>query len=340
MAAHENSPYIHMLGLMVLPTAMSGIVSANSNVGLLENQVAFSDESVKLLSTQDGLREVAHGLSESTSKVSLTTERDLSSLKYGEDILIVDERSLGSEKIMSLTDELKTVLIHGTPIIMLSDSSAILSNIADDLRISYGYAVGGSAYGLKYDPLSGISYALCIGAEQISVQTINENLIDAYVWGVDKLQNKARAHDSLSLTELKTYDISPDGVPPADARWYQVTQLEYNWNFNPYGKLNIRTIYEKIANDGDPSYSYYAAHYILQSVPGRSRVGQVITIRPIWSYRLWLLRGRIIQAKCCRHINPRRHLEATPPLQACKQMWVQILQGSHLGYLGDIRLTL
>src|SRR5690606_34083433 len=113
---------------------------------------------------------------------------------YGEDILIVDERSLGSEKIMSLTDELKTVLIHGTPIIMLSDSSAILSNIADDLRISYGYAVGGSAYGLKYDPLSGISYALCIGAEQISVQTINENLIDAYVWGVDKLQNKARAH--------------------------------------------------------------------------------------------------------------------------------------------------
>jgi hypothetical protein len=284
-------PIYILLGLMVLPTAMSGIVSANSNVGLLENQVAFSDESVKLLSTQDGLREVAHGLSESTSKVSLTTERDLSSLKYGEDILIVDERSLGSEKIMSLTDELKTVLIHGTPIIMLSDSSAILSDIADDLRISYGYAVGGSAYGLKYDPLSGISYALCIGAEQISVQTINENLIDAYVWGVDKLQNKARAHDSLSLTELKTYDISPDGAPPADARWYQVTQLEYNWNFNPYGKLNIRTIYEKIANDGDPSYSYYAAHYILQSVPGRIAWGNyyhtsdmviqtVATVRP------------------------------------------------------------
>lgn len=258
-----------IMGLMMLPVTMSGQVLADSDLVMPEDQIVFSDKSVKVLSTQAGLTNIAQVLSKSTSKVSTISQADLSSLKQGKDILMVDERSLGSKKVATISKELKNSLLQGIPVVMLSDSPDVISSMANEQRISYGYLLGGTAYGLKYDPLSGISYVLCVGAENKSAQTNIENLRDAYNWGVEKLQNKAREAISTSGLESLPSDISINGAPPSNAYWYQVTQLQYNWIFSPYGKLNIRTIYEKIANDCDPSYSYYAAHYILQSVPGR-----------------------------------------------------------------------
>lgn len=126
----------------------------------------------------------------STSKVSMISGADLTSLSQGEDILIINERSPGSLDVSDMTTELKNAVVRGIPIITLSDSSDLISGIADELQISYSFALGGTAYGLKYDPMSGISYALCIGAEHVTAKPMPKTLKMRTIGGLTSSRTK------------------------------------------------------------------------------------------------------------------------------------------------------
>jgi hypothetical protein len=84
-----------------------------------------------------------------------------------------------------------------------------------------------------------------------------EALREAYKWALSHLKPNSGAVKIESLS--------------SGAYWAYKSQLDVTSKdiWKPYGRLNIRTIYYKLINDGSSQYDWYDVHVRQQSVPGK-----------------------------------------------------------------------
>lgn len=102
-----------------------------------------------------------------------------------------------------------------------------------------------------------ISGGMFMSREFASFGSPNKVLKDAYKWALSNLKSNAG-----------TLEIKPTS---SGAYWAYQHQLDVSSEnlWEPYGRLNVRTLYYKLMNDKSTAYDWYDVHVRQQSVPGK-----------------------------------------------------------------------
>ncbi len=162
-----------------------------------------------------------------------------------------------------LEELVRREILSGIPVIVIGDPGVINGAFKGQFfaelvagRGPDGKPVGGATvYGYVTYPSNGV----LVSKEFISIDDKTKAIKGAYNWALSNLQPNAGA---LRL-----------GVAPlsSGAYWSYKGQLDFTSgdNWEPYGRLNVRTLYYGLIDDGSSQYDWYDVHVRQQSVPGK-----------------------------------------------------------------------
>lgn len=157
---------------------------------------------------------------------------------------------------------IKEEVLSGIPVIVI-DNPKLLKDIFEGQfypRVVGGQRPDGTPLG-KEHVYGYVTYPRSDGMLMtkvfISVDLSPKAIEDAYNWAIKNLQPDA---GSLEVQPLSS-----------GAYWGYQSQLDFTSgdDWKPYGRLNVRTIYYKLINDGSTTYDWYDVHVRQQSVPGK-----------------------------------------------------------------------
>ncbi len=176
---------------------------------------------------------------------------------HGRHILIVDGKHAKNIKLNSLRSFLKREILSGVPVIVVNGNTRIVKRLFKGQF--YPTVIGGrtpddkpigreTIYGYINYPIDNKTLVTKVF---ISTDSSPGIILEAYKW---------------ALSNMPSTRVAIKSTAPY---WKQICQLNYTTgdSWKPYGKLNIRTIYYKLYNDGSGKYDWYDVHVIQQSVP-------------------------------------------------------------------------
>ena len=175
-------------------------------------------------------------------------------------ILVVESSYV--ENNPRLKQLVKTEVLSGIPVIVLGDPSILHGTFKGQFFAEFvaGKGPGGrinhaTVYGYVVYPSNGILQS----KEFASIDSLSNALKEAYEWAVKNIEPNAG-----------TFKL---GVEPlsSGAYWSYKSQLDFTTgdNWKTYGRLNVRTSYYKLMNDGSSQYDWYDVHVKQQSIPGK-----------------------------------------------------------------------
>jgi hypothetical protein len=170
-------------------------------------------------------------------------------------ILVVDGKY--AKKDPKLKAFLKTKILSGVPVIVINGNTDVVKNLFKGQfcpevvagRTPDGKPIGKeTVYGYIVYPIDNKTLMTKVF---ISTDPSFEAILEAYKWASNNMPN---------------VPVTIKATP----YWNQIYQLDYTTgdSWKPYGRLNIRTLYYKLYNDGSDTYDWYDIHVRQQSVPG------------------------------------------------------------------------
>ena len=181
-------------------------------------------------------------------------------------ILVVEGQYVGNN--MQVGNFIRGEVFSGVPVIAI-DSPELFNGVFEGQfypRVVDGQGPDGTPLRKEKEHVYGyVTYPLPDGRLVtkvfISIDPGPGAIKDAYEWALANLRPEA---GSLEVQPLSS-----------GAYWGYVGQLDITTgdSWKPYGRLNIRTTYYKIIDDGSTAYDWYTVHVRQQSVPGEELWG-------------------------------------------------------------------
>ncbi|WP_297437744.1 hypothetical protein [Thermococcus sp.] len=176
-------------------------------------------------------------------------------------ILVVESSHVKNSS--QLRELVKKEILSGIPVIVIGSPEVISGTFRGQF---FAELVAGRGPGRKpvkkatvYGYVTYPSDAILVSREFVSIDSVPGAIKEAYIWAVKNLKPNAG-----------TFKL---GVGPlsSGAYWSYQSQLDFTSgdDWKPYGRLNVRTIYYKLINDGSTTYDWYDVHVRQQSVPGK-----------------------------------------------------------------------
>lgn len=171
-------------------------------------------------------------------------------------ILVVDGGR--ARNLPGIKDFLREEILSGIPVIVVNGSTEIAKNLFEG-QFSPQIVDGRRPDGKK------------IGEEKVYgfiIYQINRTLVSKVFISTDP--SSAIVREAYSWAEENIHPYVGDFTIQASPYWNQIYQLNYTTgnDWQPYGRLNVRTLYYKLYNDGSGTYDWYNVHVRQQSVPG------------------------------------------------------------------------
>gem|GEM_PF-2287602 len=172
-------------------------------------------------------------------------------------ILVVDGGYVKSNhKVKAL---LKKEILSGIPVIIVNGSTDVVKNLFEGQfcpEVVAGQSPDGkqvgeeTVYGYVTYPIGNKAMLTKVF---ISTDPSFEAIREAYTWASSSIPPNAGT-------------ITIEATP----YWDQIYQLDYTTgnSWEPYGRLNVRTLYYRLYNDNSGTYDWYDIHVRQQSVPG------------------------------------------------------------------------
>ncbi|WP_297073749.1 hypothetical protein [Thermococcus sp.] len=175
-------------------------------------------------------------------------------------ILIVESSYV--ENNPSLKQLVRMEILSGIPVIVIGNPSIINGTFKGQFfaelvagRGPNGKINHATVYGYVVYSHKGILQS----REFVSIDSVSNALREAYEWAVKNIK-----------PNIGSFKL---GVEPlsSGAYWSYQSQLDFTTgdSWKPYGRLNVRTIYYKLMNDGSSQYDWYDVHVRQQSIPGK-----------------------------------------------------------------------
>ncbi|ANF22644.1 hypothetical protein [Thermococcus piezophilus] len=174
-------------------------------------------------------------------------------------ILIVDGPYVAEHP--ETKESIKDELLRGIPVIVVNGHTEVIKSLLPHQfkpeiisgKTPDGRPIKGEkVYGYIVYP---ISEGVLVTKVFISPDPGRRAVEEAYRWAVRNMPPNAG-----------TIDVSIEST----GEWTQIYQLDFStvdlWE--PYGRLNVRSLYYKLSNDGSYTYDWYSVHVRQQSVPG------------------------------------------------------------------------
>ncbi|WP_457750806.1 hypothetical protein [Thermococcus sp.] len=161
-----------------------------------------------------------------------------------------------------LKELVKKEILSGTPVIVVGDPKIISETFKGQFFAKLVTVSGLNGKNEKKTVYGYITYpsrGTLVSKEFISIDTETNALKEAYAWAVRNIAPNAG-----------NFKLTTDALS-SGAYWSYRSQLDFTSGdaWKPYGKLNVRTIYYKLINDGSSQYDWYDIHVRQQSVPGK-----------------------------------------------------------------------
>jgi hypothetical protein len=254
--------------IVVILVAFSPFLTAGEGTDRYEmGQTAWSiimpsgvQANVTVLGSSSATSDIVSLLKNKTSNVQ--SIEDVEGLNGTADIVCIDGGAFPDGLDDGPIVVLRTLLLNGTPLIVVNDSAGILASLVEGQNIPWVYANSTTdspiaVRALKYDPLGGESGSLDLGGRVGDQDQMAEAVSHAYDWASSRLQN-----------------AEPSGIEEEDE--YQIyvayTYSYYSGDlFQPYGRLAVSNSYVRWTwnNTGsaEPKEQWYV-HYRMESDPG------------------------------------------------------------------------
>ena len=175
---------------------------------------------------------------------------------HSKHILIVDGGYAKGNEVRAF---LKEEISLGIPVIIVNGSTDVVKNLFKGQfcpEVVAGQSPDGKPVG-KETVYGYVAYPIdnktMLTKVFISTDPSFEAIREAYAWASSNIPSNAGT-------------ITIKATP----YWNQIYQLDYTTgdSWKPYGRLNVRTLYYKLYNDGSGTYDWYDVHVRQQSVPG------------------------------------------------------------------------
>ncbi len=172
-------------------------------------------------------------------------------------ILVVESSHVKNNP--QVRETVRKELLSGIPVIVIGNPEVLEKAFRGQFfaRIVAGEGEKKIGEATVYGYVVYTSNGIFMSREFASFGSPSTALRDAYKWALSNLRSDAGA--------LKIEPMS------SGAYWVYHHQLDVSSEnlWEPYGRLNLRTIYYKLLNDKSTEYDWYNAHIRQQSVPGK-----------------------------------------------------------------------